>query len=318
MKASVIIIDYKRKKYILDALKSIKNQKGIDLNDIEVIVVKYYQDEKIDNYIKENFPNYKIINLDPNDPDHYVGRNYSEGIKASSSNLIFLLDDDDMFVENKMSRIFEVVEKIKNYDEYMIIHRLIPIDENGNIIKENKSIIRKILDRISYITPLNNSCIILYIKDKNNLVDYLMNIRFSVDVALIYYFKAKGAYIELDKKLTYNRRHSENTSSQFDKNKLEMLFNDYEYIYEKLGYLYILNFALSYKMQLNLLYKSNYKIKFRDYLFYLLMPDKYFLIRYLKAFPYLFIARFIQILLYKINKNFLRNYYIKKLKIKMI
>jgi Glycosyl transferase family 2. len=55
MKASVIIIDYKRKKYILDALQSIKNQKGIDLNDIEVIVVKYYQDEKIDNYIKENF-----------------------------------------------------------------------------------------------------------------------------------------------------------------------------------------------------------------------------------------------------------------------
>jgi len=50
--------------------------KGIDLNDIEVIVVKYYQDEKIDNYIKENFPNYKIINLYPDDPDHYVGRTF--------------------------------------------------------------------------------------------------------------------------------------------------------------------------------------------------------------------------------------------------
>jgi glycosyltransferase involved in cell wall biosynthesis len=31
MKASVVVIDYKRKKYILDALQSIKNQKGIDL-----------------------------------------------------------------------------------------------------------------------------------------------------------------------------------------------------------------------------------------------------------------------------------------------
>jgi len=111
MKASVIVIDYKRKKYILDALKSIKNQKGIDLNDIEVIVVKYYQDEKIDNYIKENFPNYKIINLDPDDPDHYVGRNFAEGIKAASNNLIFLLEDDDMFTENKISRIFESCKK---------------------------------------------------------------------------------------------------------------------------------------------------------------------------------------------------------------
>ena len=32
MKASVVVIDYKRKKYILDALQSIKNQKGINLN----------------------------------------------------------------------------------------------------------------------------------------------------------------------------------------------------------------------------------------------------------------------------------------------
>ncbi|MFP3132329.1 MAG: glycosyltransferase family A protein, partial [Candidatus Nanopusillus sp.] len=125
MKASVIIIDYKRKKYILDALQSIKNQKGVNLNDIEVIVVKYYQDEKIDNYIKENFPNHKIINLDPDDPNHYVGRNYSEGIKASSNNLIFLLDDDDMFTENKISRIFDIVKNIKD-EEYMIAHKLIP------------------------------------------------------------------------------------------------------------------------------------------------------------------------------------------------
>jgi len=104
---------------------------------------------------------------------------------------------------------------------------------------------------------------------------------------------------------------------KFDKNILEMLFNDYQYIYEKFGYIYILDSALSYRIQLNLLYEGNFKIKYKDYLYYLLMPDKYFLIRYLKAFSYLFIARFIQILLYKINKNFLRNYYIKKLKIKI-
>jgi len=35
---------------------------------------------------------------------------FSEGIKASSNNLIFLLEDDDMFTENKISRIFEIVK----------------------------------------------------------------------------------------------------------------------------------------------------------------------------------------------------------------
>ncbi|MFZ8856238.1 MAG: glycosyltransferase family 2 protein, partial [Candidatus Nanopusillus sp.] len=161
MKASVIIIDYKRKKYILDALKSIKNQKGIDLNDIEVIVVKYYQDEKIDNYIKENFPNHKIINLDPNDPNHYVGRNYSEGIKVSSNNLIFILDDDDMFTENKISRIFEIVKDIKD-EEYMIAHRLIPIDINGNIIKENKNIIKRIKEKIFDLVSVGGTIGIIF------------------------------------------------------------------------------------------------------------------------------------------------------------
>ncbi len=129
MKASVIVMDYLRKKYILDALQSIKNQKGIDLNDIEVIVVKYYQDEKIDNYIKENFPNYKIINLDPNGPDRYCGSALAIGIKEASSNLIFILDDDDMFVENKISRILEVVKDIKD-DEYLIFHKIMIIQDD--------------------------------------------------------------------------------------------------------------------------------------------------------------------------------------------
>ena len=216
-----------------------------------------------------------------------------------------------MFVENKISRIFEVVKKIKKYDEYIIVHKLIPIDKDGNIIIENKSIIKKILDRISYIVPFNSSCMILYIKNKDDLINYLMNIQFHVDVALIFYFKAKGTYIELDEKLTYYRKHNENISSRFNRSILEMSVNIFQYIYEKLKYSYALNYALGYKIQLNLLYKGNYKIKFRDYLFYLFMPDKYFLKRYFKSFPYLFIARFIQILLYKINRNFLRNYYIK-------
>ena len=220
MKASVIVIDYKRKKYILDALQSIKNQKGIDLNDIEVIVVKYYQDEKIDNYIKENFPNYKIINLDPDDPDHYIGRTFSEGIKASSNNLIFLLEDDDMFIENKMSRIFEIVKNIK-YDEYLIFHKIIVThDWKGRPLKKPE-----------YIKG-NNSCIILNIKDKDKLISYLRKLYYAVDDGFLCYFK--GKIIKLDEPLTYFRRHEENlTSGKFNKQMLEMALYDHQYIYEK-------------------------------------------------------------------------------------
>jgi glycosyltransferase involved in cell wall biosynthesis len=300
MKASVIIIDYKRKKYILDALKSIKNQKGIDLNDIEVIVVKYYQDEKIDNYIKENFPNYKIINLDPNDPDHYVGRNYSEGIKVSSSNLIFILDDDDMFTENKISRIFEIVKNIKD-EEYMIAHRLIPIDINGNIIKESKSMIKRIKEKIFDLVSVGGTVgIIFHTKNKDELVEYLRNIYFVVDNSLMCYFKTKGKIIKIKDELTYYRRHNLSASTSFSKDSLEKHLKDFIYIYERLKCKRVLNYLIGLKMELNTVYNTNYKISIKEYIQYLTIIDSNI------------IKRITHTLLYIFFRDKLRKYYLNK------
>jgi len=302
MKASVVVIDYKRKKYILDALESIKNQKGIDLNDIEVIVVKYYQDEKIDNYIKENFPNHKIINLDPNDPDHYIGRTFSEGIKAASNNLIFLLEDDDMFTENKISRIFEVVKKIKNYDEYLIFHKFIVTDESLKkleyIERKDGSIVLNINNRIITL-KYNDSSIILHVKDKNKLIDYLRKIYYVVDQALVCYFNKR--IIKIDDPLTYVRRHSENTTNgKFDRKKLEIELQDYQHIYEKTKCKRYIDNIIIYKIRLNILYNANYKISLREYMEYLSLFDKSY------------IRRLLRIILYKLFKNYLKRRYLKK------
>jgi hypothetical protein len=290
MKASVVVIDYKRKKYILDALQSIKNQKGIDLNDIEVIVVKYYQDEKIDNYIKENFPNHKIINLDPNDPDHYVGRTISEGIKAASNNLIFLLEDDDMFTENKISRIFEVVKNIK-YDEYVIWNKAIIIDESG-----------KLLNKLRNKYAANNSSIVLNIKDKEKLIDYIRKIYYSVDSFLLCYFIKNKKVIKVNEPLTYYKIHKENISRILNREMAEMFLQDYQYIYEKTkckGQIYGI---VSYKTVLNIIYNANYKISLKEYLKILSIFDRNYIIRLTK------------IILYNLFRNYLRKYYLKKYK----
>jgi len=288
MKASVIVMDYLRRKYILDALQSIKNQKGIDLNDIEVIVVKYYQDEKIDNYIKENFPNHKIINLDPNGPDRYCGSELAIGIKEASSNLIFILDDDDMFTENKISRIFEVVKNIK-YDEYLIFHKIIVIqDDKERSLKKQKYTIRG-----------NNSSIILNIKDKSKLIDYLRKIYYVLDVGLSCYFNKR--VIKLDEPLTYYRRHGENlTGKRYNRQTLEMFLQDLQYIYEKTkckGQIYGI---ISYKILLNLIYNTNYKISLKEYIECLLIFDRDY------------IKRLAKIILYKLFRNYLRKYYLRK------
>jgi len=286
MKASVIVIDYKRKKYILDALKSIKNQKGIDLNDIEVIVVKYYQDEKIDNYIKENFPNYKIINLDPNGPDRYCGSELAIGIKEASSNLIFILDDDDMFTENKISRIFDIVKDIK-YDEYLIWNKaIITQDLKGRTLKnpEHKRI-------------YNNSSIVINIKDKDKLIDYIRKIYYTLDRALICYFKEK--IIKLNDSLTYYRRLGENTSIRFSRQMLEMNLQDFQYIYEKTKCKSIIDRIVNFKIKLNTMYNANYKISSKEYIECLLLFDEDY------------IKRLSVIILYKLFRNYLKKYYLK-------
>jgi hypothetical protein len=291
MKASVVVIDYKRKKYILDALQSIKNQKGIDLNDIEVIVVKYYQDEKIDSYIKENFPNHKIINLDPDDPDHYVGRTISEGIKAASNNLIFLLEDDDMFTENKISRIFEVVKNIK-YNEYVILNKAILIDESRKPLKNLRN---------KYMS--NNSSITLYIKDKDKLIDYIRKIYYALDAFLLCYFNKNKKVIKVNEPLTYYRIHRENISRRIRNREMaEMFLHDYQYIYEKTkckGQIYGI---VSYKIILNLIYNANYKISLREYIECLLIFNR----DYIKGLS--------KIILYNLFRNYLRKYYLRKYK----
>jgi hypothetical protein len=292
MKASVVVIDYKRKKYILDALQSIKNQKGIDLNDIEVIVVKYYQDEKIDNYIKENFPNYKIINLDPDDPDHYIGRTFSEGIKAASNNLIFLLEDDDMFTENKISRILKVVKNIK-YDEYLIFHKALLIDQT-----------RKPLKNLRHKYILNNSSIILYIKDKNKLISYIRKIYYSVDPFILCYFNKNKKLVKLNEPLTYIRKNQESvTRGKRNRQMLEMILNDSQYIYEKTKCKTQIPIIVTYKMILNLLYNANYKISLKEYIEYLWIPPK---------FNGDYIKNLIRITLYIFSKNYLKKYYLRK------
>ena len=292
MKASVVVIDYKRKKYILDALQSIKNQKGIDLNDIEVIVVKYYQDEKIDNYIKENFPNHKIINLDPDDPDHYVGRTFSEGIKAASNNLIFLLEDDDMFTENKISRIFEVVKNIK-YDEYVIWNKAILIDKTGKLLKRF---------RPKHIS--NNSSITLYIKDKDKLISYIRRLYYSIDPFILCYFNKNKKIIKLNEPLTYLRKNQESvTRGKRDRQMLEMILHDIQYIYEETKCKSQIPTIVTYKMILNLIYNANYRISLKEYIEYLFRSLK---------FDEDYIKNLMRIILYIFSKNYLKKYYLRK------
>jgi len=207
-----------------------------------------------------------------------------------------------MFTENKISRIFEIVKNIK-YDEYVIFHKFIVTDESLRkleyIERKDGSIILNINNKI---IPLkyNNSSIILYIKDKDKLIDYIRKIYYIVDHALVCYFNKR--IIKIDEPLTYYRRHEENTSNgEFDRKRLELELQDYKHIYEKTKCKYQIDNIISYKIRLSILYNANYKISLKEYMEYLLLFDKSY------------IRRLLRVILYKLFKNYLKRRYLGKI-----
>ncbi|MFZ8856089.1 MAG: hypothetical protein ACO2OX_02760, partial [Candidatus Nanopusillus sp.] len=184
---------------------------------------------------------------------------------------------------------------------YMIAHRLIPIDINGNIIKENKNIIKRIKEKIFDLVSVGGTIgIIFHTKNKDELVEYLKNIYFVVDNSLICYFKTKGRIIKIKDELTYYRRHNLSASISFSKDSLEKHLKDFIYIYERLKCKRALDYLIGLKMELNTVYNTNYKISIKEYLQYLTIIDSNI------------IKRITHTLLYLFFRNKLRKYYLNK------
>ena len=176
---SVIIVAYNRKQYVKHAVQSVLNQ-TYEKDKYEIIVVKNFKDEEIDDFLTSNEVN-NIFSI----ADEY-GKQLSVGISESKGDIICFLDDDDLFDENKLTRVNEIFSKYdisyyrnsyKNIDEYgdevhnnelfnfekplyyknsfdtplTIISRI--VNMSGTCIK--KSLISKYLDILSklYITP---------------------------------------------------------------------------------------------------------------------------------------------------------------------
>ncbi len=98
VKVSVIITAYDRKKFILNAINSVIHQTLSRLN-YEVIVVKNFLDLEIDSIIEEN----AIVSVFSD--EKFQGKMLYDGIVNSSGDIISLLDDDDIFLPNKLEYI---------------------------------------------------------------------------------------------------------------------------------------------------------------------------------------------------------------------
>lgn len=108
---SVIISAFKRKDFLLDAYKSVLTQ-TLDKKNYEILVIKYFNDKNIDSFLLSN--NAILINPEREE----IGFGLAEAIRISRGEVIVFLDDDDTFMECKLSTIFNVFSKNKKIGYY--------------------------------------------------------------------------------------------------------------------------------------------------------------------------------------------------------
>jgi len=121
---SVIVTAYRRRQYLYNALLSLKAQ-TLPRDKYEVIVVKDFEDSKVDNLIKGM--GWKSVYSD----EEYQGRMYINGLKETSGDIITFLDDDDTYMPNRLEYVYNVFTY--NPDIGYLQHSRKNVDTNGNI-----------------------------------------------------------------------------------------------------------------------------------------------------------------------------------------
>jgi len=123
---SVIVTAYNRRRYLPFALRSLEAQ-TLPRDKFEVIVVKNFDDPESDNIISRNGWK-EVYNDDP-----YQGRMVLAGLEESRGEVITLLDDDDMYVNNRLEEVYKAFTSFKRLVYFHNSQTI--IDDNGSVLE---------------------------------------------------------------------------------------------------------------------------------------------------------------------------------------
>ena len=123
---SVIVTAYNRRRYLPFALRSLEAQ-TLPRDRFEVIVVKNFDDKESDGIISRN--GWKEVYND----DLYHGRMVLAGLEESRGEVITFLDDDDMYVDNRLEEVYKAFTSFKRLVYFQNSQTI--IDDNGNVLE---------------------------------------------------------------------------------------------------------------------------------------------------------------------------------------
>lgn len=215
MKTSVAMCTYNGEKFLNEQLKSILNQTAVvdeivvcddNSTDSTVSILKSYQ---------EKYP--QIFKIYINEDTLRSTRNFEKAISLCENEIIFLSDQDDIWVDNKVEKIIEV---FKNDEEISVVcTNGYGIDDKSNLLDvisiwDGKRLITKKKYRFDYFMILNlvdNFCtgatMALKKEMKKDIFPFPIIEEFHHDrwIALVAALGNKLYF--LDEKLIYYRKH---------------------------------------------------------------------------------------------------------------
>lgn len=209
---SVILVAHNRKDYILHAMKSLSEQ-SLAKQNYEVIIVKNFMDQKIDDYAKqEGFLNIFTEVVE-------VGGKIAIGIYHSKGGIISILEDDDVFGSSKLEIVLGYFSKYK--DLCFLHNSMVAINNSGEEIDYHRikstfifytsreSFLKDC--RIGKISPLDLayvSCISVKKNMIESYVEYLRSIQSAPDFFMVLAFLNFGCQgIHIPEKITKYRLH---------------------------------------------------------------------------------------------------------------
>ena len=212
MKASVVIANYNNSKYIDECIESLKNQtyKNIEIiffddnsHDNSIEVIKKFQNIKIiENKIQTKFGSFNQMNA------------FRKSIQSSTGDVIFLLDSDDFFREDKIEKVVDFFSRNKSEN---IVFDFPIIKKDNKEIPQNKKI--KFFNTYwGYIHP--TSCISIKRTYSDKLFDKVIDNKFSdiwLDLRILLLCKYLDKYNVINDNLTFYRQFEGNESSKFKK-----------------------------------------------------------------------------------------------------
>ena len=211
MKVSILIANYNNDQYIVECINSLKKQ---TYQNIEVIFFDDNSKDKSLDVVKR-FSEVKLLINEKEKKTHGSFNQlnaYKEAFKKCSGEIIFFLDSDDYFHEEKVANVVKEFEKNNNLK---IVFDLPIIKTNrGEEIPKEKFLNKNYWP---YIPP--QSCLSIsrkYIEEIYGLIDFDLfpNIWMDFRIGIVSKYILDSYYI-LNERLTYYRQSEKNISSKF-------------------------------------------------------------------------------------------------------